>query len=696
MLHAQELALVFTASLTVAAICIGSMCVAREECIDDGTCVAVGTFPKCDFATSVTMLGDLYYANTNASASLAGATRGICAPGERLRVSDTGARCTQNFPYPNALNTEIYDVSGDTFHERYCGGWIAAGVTITEARYWAFSDEDARGYGVREAARKLSALPHTRLGRFREACESVVLSGAHGVRIAAEAAYEHLSSQLALDAANSTDDLLHVLGVLAGHYCDAPVQMGTYSSGESFVSAMTDGTRVEAQHMAGALLVVGASAQASMEGFASSVSLQALVEQDAEETASSVTRVSWSHMERVYKGATGRVDHEGVLVDGDASELKLLSAFVAMADSDPAAAKAYLSGSAAHCATVLGSSIDGRMGSYRRAELPKADALGRLSVPASSEPMADNTDLVTGSNDFRRSASVVTIQQLVGAPTGSASRDCALLTEQLFPEDTDALWFSLIVPDALYERMRLVVEDVRQALVNVMSVKDGAARSIVLNAEKMISDVKGVRMRLPGAPRGSWAGATRSVPEASFTSSGGVLVMALQQSRAVFLDRSTMPFTDAGFCEQLISTGVLNSNAYIYTSQLCSFFLLGMAMGPWSGVLFDDESLVARFGYIVAHEMAHTSLNTGIKSNSKILSRYATSTADEAVADVLALMAVINTGKVNASNACAHLSQLWCARVPPYYYKAAAKTHPRANVRGDAGCETLRDLGYRV
>ena len=115
-------------------------------------------------------------------------------------------------------------------------------------------------------------------------------------------------------------------------------------------------------------------------------------------------------------------------------------------------------------------------------------------------------------------------------------------------------------------------------------------------------------------------------------------------------------------------------------------------------MLFDDESLVSRFGYIVAHEMAHTSLNTGITPGTAngLLRRYSASTTAEATADVLALMAVVRTGKANASAACRHLSQLWCARVPPFYYETPSSTHPRANVRGDAGCHTLGDLGYSV
>lgn len=683
MTHIQELLLVLAASLVVAAISIANLCVAREACVNDGTCVAIGTFPTCDFATSVTMLGDLYYSNPNSSATLSSAVRGICAPGERLRVSGSDAECGQDFPYPNALNPEIYGAPSGKFHKRYCGAWIDAGGASGggEASYWSFQDTEARGDGVRHAARALAALPHTRMGRFREACESAVLAGAHGVRVAAEAAYEHLLAQLHLGATNSTDQLLRVVGVLAGHYCDAPVQIGTYSSSQRFVATMAEGARVDAQEMADALLVVGASPLDATMAFSSGKELETLSGRTPE-------AATWSQLARVYAGATGETVDDVAL---ETDELTLLSAFVALANHSLDAARAYLQGSAAHCATALGSSIDGRIGFRGARTRERADALGRLRVPVRSEPMPELD------SDFHRAASVVTVQQLVGEPTGDANADCAVLTEQLFPDDTDALWFSLVVPDRLYERMRTTTEDVRQALVDLLRA-DTTARATVYDPDAMADDVSSVRVRIPGAPRGSWAGASRPLPATTFSSSSGVLVMALQQSRAVFLDRAMMSFTDAGFCEQILPTGALSSNAFIFPSQRCSYFLLGMSMAPWSGVLFDDESLVSRFGYIVAHEMAHTSLNTGItpRTVDGLLRRYAASTTAEAVADVLALMAVIRTGKANASAACRHLSQLWCARVPPLYYAMPSSTHPRANVRGDAGCETLRDLGYSV
>ena len=182
------------------------------------------------------------------------------------------------------------------------------------------------------------------MGRFREACGSAVLSGAHGVRKAAEAAYEHLLAQLRLGETDSTDQLLRVVGVLAGHYCDAPVQMGTYSSSRGFVATVAEGRRVDAREMADALLVVGAPA---LDATAASFAGEEL-ERISRRTLEAAT---WSQIDRVYEGATGRLDHDDVNLDAD--DLTLLTAFVALANHSLQAARAYLQGSAGHCAVAL-------------------------------------------------------------------------------------------------------------------------------------------------------------------------------------------------------------------------------------------------------------------------------------------------------------------------------------------------------
>ena len=131
--------------------------------------------------------------------------------------------------------------------------------------------------------------------------------------------------------------------------------------------------------------------------------------------------------------------------------------------------------------------------------------------------------------------------------------------------------------------------------------------------------------------------------------------------------------------------------------------LLGMARRPWADVDYDDVSLLSRWGYIVAHELAHLALNTGYAAGVEagLLQHYEPGTVDESIADALALLALMHHPTLQAhtdgaAELCAHLSQSWCARTPALYELYPIGSHPRANARGDSGCKTLASAGYTL
>ena len=98
---------------------------------------------------------------------------------------------------------------------------------------------------------------------------------------------------------------------------------------------------------------------------------------------------------------------------------------------------------------------------------------------------------------------------------------------------------------------------------------------------------------------------------ATFGSGDGVFVMAAKQARAVYLDRQGGLAYDATHpCEGPSAYTGLTQNAYIYPSMRCSYYLLGMSFRPYADEAYADASLAARFGYIIAHELAHSNLNT--------------------------------------------------------------------------------------
>ena len=136
--------------------------------------------------------------------------------------------------------------------------------------------------------------------------------------------------------------------------------------------------------------------------------------------------------------------------------------------------------------------------------------------------------------------------------------------------------------------------------------------------------------------------------------------------------------------------------AYIFPSIRCAYYLLGMSFRPMADARYDALSLTARFGYIIAHELAHNNINTPYVSTGidTLVSRYtAESTRDEAFADILGSLGVVAAG-FNSSDVCMHISQNWCARVPPGYYETSGQTHPLAVCIHPLACPSTRPLAH--
>ena len=114
-----------------------------------------------------------------------------------------------------------------------------------------------------------------------------------------------------------------------------------------------------------------------------------------------------------------------------------------------------------------------------------------------------------------------------------------------------------------------------------------------------------------------------------------------------------------------------------------------MSFRPFADEAYNDESLAARLGYILAHELSHSASNTVYTSQvNELLKRYPhSSTRDESFADVLAVIAVLRSGLVpDRETLCSHISQLWCARVPPGYFGDFGQAHPQARAANSNLC----------
>ena len=246
----------------------------------------------------------------------------------------------------------------------------------------------------------------------------------------------------------------------------------------------------------------------------------------------------------------------------------------------------------------------------------------------------------------------------------------------------------------LYDRLESLTATLRASVKNV--VVSPAFAGLFTSTLAVTYAVENTVLRIPGAPRGSWAGVTRDLPSGDLKHSDGVFLMALKAARSMFNDRIGMVFDDLSICAGPPIYDALTANAYIQPFLGCSMLLLGMLRMPFADARYDNASMASRVGWVIAHELGHNAMRSprNEAAEAALLHRYPASVREEALADVMAAVAVVEAGLASAGEVCAHVSQLFCARMPLFYTPSGV--HPEPNARGDLLCETLVDLGYTL
>lgn len=664
-------------------------CYEYAACTEAQTCTNASRWRmgglSCSFTNYVTVQADMLYGGGNGT--YLELVRSVCAPGERLHINSVTEQteCAPFRAWPDARNLEIMDPKASTEHMRMCGAWIEAGSVInSRTSYWSFYDDSKTNAAVKHAEASLYAstrLSSTDLGKFHTACQHTVLGGTGAIRQAAKEAYAYLVS--GLQTITTERRGLEAVGWLASHACDAPAQIGVTVVSGQFQASMSQGTAFPEGHLAEALYAMEASRDLQDAAARGNNAVNAKAMDSPYATV--------AQLEVLFEGATGRTDHSNIgLLYGVTPELDGFLWLLTEGRFEDASA--YLRGLAAHCALALQGSLDREStGAYEvSAAKPRAKALGRLEGPTTGE---DLLHAVSGRQVLNATAATWT--QLRAEPVGDPHADCVAMARFLFPDRIDAEHFGLVVSPLLYERLEDITEQLRAAVMVVVTTNPSVS-AVFSNPAAVAAKVESTRVRIAGAPRDTWAGITRAFADGQLQSTDGPMKMAVRQAKAVFTDRHSLLFDDANVCSGPPIYPALESNAYIYPGGDCTHTLLGVLRKPFADERYNNASLASRAGYIIAHELGHNSLvdeswNT-VPTNT-LLSRYTANLYAEGIADIIAALAIIHTGLATAEEVCQHIQQLWCARVPLGYTPSLSATHPGPNDRGDLLCDTLRDQG---
>ena len=699
------MAVFFSLSLStfMALISLSNSCSEQKICLDTKTCVALDAH-TCGFQNTVSPVGYRLFNTSGGVRSLSEMERGVCAPGERQNLIDNKVVCLRQRVYPSALNHEIMDASASssTDHEKACGSWINAG-TSSETTMWGFFDEKALAADVSTA---LNSKLKIRGGadapsKFRAACTRMIVSQSEGA--AGTLAFDYLRSQLSNVADLST--ALRVVGTLVAHYCDAPVALGlTFGTLRNVGLAInaTEGLAMTAAQLDEWLYAADVDHRTRSEASAFADHMASLTPGD----------VTTAQVLDVYLGATiGTVAESTTnspsLYKG--GSLPTLSRFIqAHAALGNQKTNSYLIGVAARCSFAVRSVVTGEFG-YPRMMLQQkhwdvfssdATGLGRLKsqrgavdrLNTISPELALNASTVTWSR-LRRA------QPLIGSSRDKAVSACNGALFAAFPDEVDEMAFEMLVPDTLYSRLGALVEEIRPAVATVLT--GSVIGPTLADASGAAAIASSTIVRVAGAPIGTWGGRSAAIPSASsvaFTSSDGAFVMLLKQARNLFVNRMALVQNNRNsVCDLPPLFSSLTRNAYMLPAHGCSVFLPGILVGPFASELYDDASLRSRIGWVVAHEIAHSTaaVRWNAAQMDALLAGYARSVQTEAIADLAASAAIITRYPgIGLEPFCQHLSQLWCARQPRraafYAYLVNTRSHPLPNERGDRMCSFLR------
>jgi len=691
-----------TISTFLGLVSLSNSCSEQKICLDQKTCVALDS-RTCNFQNTVSPAGYKLFNTTGGVKSLSDLERGVCAPGERQNLIDGRVVCLRQRVYPSALNHEIMNPSATSDHKKACGAWIDAGAAL-ESTLWSFFDEKTLAYDVSTA---LNARLKIRGGvnlpsKFRAACTRMIVTQSEGA--AGTLAFEYLKGQLPIVFDSSS--ALSAVGTLVGHYCDAPVALGlTFGTSRSVGLAVnvTDGLAMTASQADEWLYAADVDRTTRSEA-------SQFIEYMLSTTPGDV---SMSQVFHVYRGATVGTAAESTTSYPHlykANSLPTLSRFIqAHAALGNEKTRSYLIGAAARCSFAVRSVVTGEFGAPTKLHRNRADVfsssaagLGRLKsqrgsvdrLNTISPELALNASTVTWSK-LRRDT------QLISSSRDQAVDACNGALVAAFPDDVDQLAFDMLVPDGLYTRLGTIVEEIRPVVATVLTGPIfGPTLSDAAGAASIASNTI---VRVAGAPFGTWGGRDVNIPlapAATFTSSDGALVMLLKQARSLFANRMALVQNNRnGVCDLPPLFSSLTRNAYMLPSFGCSMFLPGILVAPFASELYDQESLQSRIGWVVAHEIAHSTaaVNWNRDQMDQLLVGYQISSQSEAVADLAAAAAIITRYPgIGRDTFCQHLSQLWCARQPQgltllHRLLRIINTHPPPNERGDLICAFLRN-----
>jgi hypothetical protein len=275
---------------------------------------------------------------------------------------------------------------------------------------------------------------------------------------------------------------------------------------------------------------------------------------------------------------------------------------------------------------------------------------------------------------------------------------CSTLSQIYYVDDFEAeLYETVVGAGSLEGRLVQLAADLKDAVLQVVTGPSMA--QVFPNTELVTQRIQAIRTRIAGAKPGTVLGArwessvrTRDADVIPSSRDGATALVLKQLARSMGdrIGRAIDP--EAHACSHDPLFDALEVNAYHLSPWSCVVLSLGMLVYPFADQLFTTESLLTGVGFILAHEFAHSVVNTPLNmtARSDMLSLYYSSTHEEAIADVIAGMSIAAVANKSFSDLAPRLTQMWCSKVPSGYVEFPGGSHPASYHRISNLCRTLQ------
>lgn len=327
-------------------------------------------------------------------------------------------------------------------------------------------------------------------------------------------------------------------------------------------------------------------------------------------------------------------------------------------------------------------------------------AIGRIAPPPPLSAWDDD-------GAARRSKPLLELSRLVAdgrrhdadADADGGVARCLGTARAFYADEFDGFAFQAVVGRSagLYARLEPLVEGLRRATAEVVAENPGG---VLLRADMASEAVAATRLRVVGAPAGTWATAfpesSRSLTPrmSAHTSKDGPTQILLHRSALVVTQQLWLAQRRADPCDHPPLWEALATNAYHLHPFRCVVLFPGILRRPFADAMYDERSFNNRIGAVIAHELAHAVDHFAEHTSKAALLSAAypqSSVHTEAMADLIASLAVLRTGVSSARRFAMDWAQLWCGRPRSRFARAhdASWSHPSPNERSASLCAIL-------